>query len=360
MIGSAQPIADFRLSVAGAGEGGSALDLDAARILAQLVDITSKVRPRLIGLTLTEKRGGEADQLSIGLDDSDGRLTLPKKGALIRLQLGWLRGSGVPIGLVDKGSFTVDEVSWEGAADVVTITARSADLTDSFRVRREHGWTDTTLGAIAREVAARNGYRTAIDPALAAIAVAVRAQHHTSDMALLMRLGREHDAVATVKNRTLILSPIGKGASPSGRALGRLILTRADVAERCSYRELDRSADAGVEARWHDAKSGTRKTVTVGGSKSAKGRPHRVRRVYHSEADAGAAAQAAHARAQRAAATFEGALALGRPDITPERPVTLKGFKPAIDAQRWIVSQLDHSLDGQGGLATRFQLETTG
>ena len=349
MTGSVQPVADFRLSVAGAGAGGSTLEL-----AASLADITSKVRPRLVGLTLTEKRGGEADQLSIGLDDSDGKLQLPRKGALIRLQLGWLRGSGVTVGLVDKGSFTVDEVSWEGAPDVATITARSADLTDSFRVRREQGWKDTTLGAIAREVASRNGYQVKIAPELAGIAVPVRAQHHTSDMALLMRLGREHDAVATVKHRTLILSPIGKGASPSGKALPGLTLTKVEVADRYSYREIDRSADAGVEARWHDPASGTRKTVKVGGG---KGTPHRVRRVYHSEADARAAANAANARAQRAQATFDGALAYGRPDLTPERPVTLKGFKPAVDAHSWLIAQLDHSLDAQGGLGTRVQLE---
>lgn len=64
-----------------------------------------KADARLISLTLTESRGDEADQLDIELDDSDGALDLPKKGAELALRLGW-----EGLGLVDKGTFEVDEV----------------------------------------------------------------------------------------------------------------------------------------------------------------------------------------------------------------------------------------------------------
>ena len=70
-------------------------------------DITRTVEARLIDLQLDEGRGDEADQLSITLDDSDGRLALPPRGARITLQLGWM---GEP--LVDKGEFEVDEVQF--------------------------------------------------------------------------------------------------------------------------------------------------------------------------------------------------------------------------------------------------------
>ncbi len=36
-----------------------------------------KIRPRLASLSITEKRGDEADQLDMVLDDSDGRFELP-------------------------------------------------------------------------------------------------------------------------------------------------------------------------------------------------------------------------------------------------------------------------------------------
>ena len=344
--------ADFRLTMDGDDLRGD-LDVDPPTTL----DITARVRPRLLSLSLTEKRGGEADQLELTLDDADGRLALPRKGAVLRLQLGWRRGDDVPLGLVDKGAFKVDEVEWtEGAPDQVRITARAADLTAGFRIRRERGWTGTTLGAIARAVAAGAGLTAVVAPELDGLAVPVLAQHQQSDMALLRRLGREHDAVATVKSGRLILSPIGRGRSPGGQALPALIIVKGDGSGG-AYREIDRTADAGVEARWHDRAGATRRTVKVGGG---TGTPHRLRRVYHSEADARAAAGAEAGRKARAEAEFDYTLALGRPDLYPERPVTLRGFKPAADAQAWLIAELSHTLDGQGGLSTKIKLETKG
>jgi hypothetical protein len=40
-------------------------------------DITSKIYPRLVSLTLTEERENAVDQLDITIDDSDGRVAIP-------------------------------------------------------------------------------------------------------------------------------------------------------------------------------------------------------------------------------------------------------------------------------------------
>lgn len=342
-------IPGFRLSIGNVDLAGGVF-----AELRDLIDITAKIRPRLIGLALTEKRGGEADQLDVTLDDSDGRLDLPRKGQVVKLQLGWLQGGDVKVGLVDKGAFTVDEVEWSQAPAQIRLTARSADLTAGFRVRREKSHLDTTLGAIARKVASAHGYQARVAPELENVAVPALVQHGQSDMALLHRLGREHDAVAQIKDRRLILSPVGRGVSPSGRALPALTIAATDGSGG-RYREVDRTADAGVEARWHDSDSATRKTVGVG---TGKGTPHRLRKVYHSEADARTAANAAHAKAKRAAAEFDFTLGYGRPDLYPERPVALTGFKPTIVGQKWVIAELSHNLDGQGGLGTSLKLET--
>ena len=49
--------------------------------------------------------GLEADQVDIELDDSDGLLDLPARGAFITLWLGW---QGTP--LEPKGDFTVGDI----------------------------------------------------------------------------------------------------------------------------------------------------------------------------------------------------------------------------------------------------------
>ena len=82
-------------------------------------DITPMVDARLISLELSDGRGDEADQLSITLDDSDGKLAIPPQGAKITLLLGWVGQA-----LVDKGEFEVDEIEHGGTPDQLTITAR--------------------------------------------------------------------------------------------------------------------------------------------------------------------------------------------------------------------------------------------
>ena len=49
-------------------------------------------------------------------------------------------------------------------------------------------------------------------------------------------------------------------------------------------------------------------------------------------------------------------LALGRPDLYPELPVYLSGFKPQIDDESWLVKCVKHSV-GDGGFTTGLELE---
>lgn len=57
------------------------------------VDITGKVNEKLLSLTLTDNRGFEADQLEIELDDSDGSLMPPRRGASASP---WLSAGKIP------------------------------------------------------------------------------------------------------------------------------------------------------------------------------------------------------------------------------------------------------------------------
>jgi phage protein D len=320
-------------------------------------DLTDKVRPRLVSLRLTEKRGGEADELELVLDDSDGKLAIPRDGVLIRLSLGWASGSDIVAGLVDKGRFTVDDAEWSGPPDQVTIRARSADLTSAFRSRREGSWRDTTLGAVAADVAGRHGLTAKVAPALQAVPVKILAADQRSDMAVLRRLGREHDAIATVKDRTLILAPIGAGTTAGGKPIPAAAIARAD-GDRATWKRISRDKYQKVEARWHDQDGAARKTASAPIAGATAGGTRRLSRTYHSQADAEAAAKAEAGRIARKAASLSLSLALGRPDLYPDRAVSVSGFKAEINAGKWLIADATHSLDGQGGLTTALTLET--
>lgn len=324
------------------------------------VDHSSATSSRLRSLTLAEKRGGEADQLDIVLSDHDGRLAIPKRDGKVTLSLGWREAAGATgsqpdpaQALVSKGAFIIDEVEYTGAPDEITVRARSADFTSELRVRAERSWRDTTLGAVLRDIAGRHGLQASIAAGLADIRVPVLQQSRQSDGALLERLGHLYDAAATVKAGRLIFAPIGSGRTASGGALPTaLTLTRRD-GDQHRWTLPQRDQYEGVTASWHDKGAAKRRTVTAGGGSSHK----HLRRVFATEADAKQAAGGEWGRVQRAAATMSYALALGRPDLYPERRVRLSGFKPQIDATSWLVSAATHNLTDSEGLSTALELE---
>lgn len=318
--------------------------------------INGDVVPRLISLSLTEKRGADADQLELVLNDADGKVAIPAAGAIITLKLGWLDlTEGASPQLIDKGTFKVDERGHEGTPDRLIISARSADLTRAFRTRRTTTWRETTLGAVFGDVAARNGLQAAVAADKAAIVVDHLNQARESDSAFLARLGRIHDAVATVKAGQLLFAAIAAGQNAGGSPIPPATITRAS-GDRHRWKSAERDSYSGVTAEWHDRSTGQRQSVTVGSASNAK----RLGRTYASERAARRAAETHNARQQRKGAEFSLELARGRPDLYPERQLTLSGWKPEIDRDDWLIAETRHQLDGAGGLKTSLQLELKG
>jgi phage protein D len=241
-------------------------------------------RARLVSLGLSEKRGDEADQLDLVIDDTDGAVALPPTGAKIHVWLGWSQGSDVTPGLVDKGWFIVDEVNHGGPPDLITIRARAADFTGDLKTRRERSWHGTTLGQIVADVARHHGLTPRCAASLANVPVTVKAQSRESDLAFLRRLGRERGAVATIKRGVLIFGPIGAGATPFGRALPTVTIARRQ-GDAHQFARQKREDVPGVKATWHDRKSGKRQTFVAGKADGAKS----LSRVYATDADAAAA-----------------------------------------------------------------------
>jgi phage protein D len=311
-------------------------------------DLTRKIAPRLVSLSLSESRSDEADTLDITLDDSDNKLAIPKRGAVLRVAFGWS-----DTGVVDKGSYTVNEVEHAGAPDVLTIRARSASMTNAMGERIERSWHGETLGAIVRKIAGKHSLKPAIGDALSKLVISHIDQTHESDMSFLTRLAKRYDAVMNVKDANLLFMPIGRGTTASGKKLDSIELTRAE-GDSHRYHVSERENYAGVRAFYHATGRAKRKSVVVGG-----GNNHSLKvlpETYATEADAQAAAMAELSRTQRSQATMDYTLALGRPDLYPELPVYLSGFKPDIDDESWLAKRVRHTI-ADGGYTTALELE---
>lgn len=327
-------------------------------------DLAAKVNPRLLSLSLSEKREDDADEINLVLHNTDGQLAIPRTGVRLALALGWEAGADVPLGLVDKGRFTIDEIELSGPPDQISIRGRSADLTGALRKRETKSWRDTTLGAILTEIAGRHSRTARIGGNLAGQPIKVIEQEGKSDMAFVRDLGKRYDAVATWKDDFLLFLPIGDSTSAGGAPLAGLVLARRD-GWSWTFREGQRENYKGAEAQWHDPDSGRRRTVRVDGpataareGENAPTEPKKLKRVYANEAEARQAAQAAATRAARTPYEFSYDIAIADPGIQPDIKVTLQGWNPTIDGISWLVKSVETSFDGSGGLRQRVELES--
>ncbi|WAT01046.1 phage late control D family protein [Rouxiella chamberiensis] len=337
-------------------------------------DITQNIRSRLLSLNLTDNRGFEADQLDIELDDADGMVTMPERGAVLSVFLGW-KGSA----LVGKGSFTVDEVEHHGAPDTLTIRARSADFRGTLNSRRALSYHDTTLGEVVTQIAERNNLKAMLADGLANIAIPHIDQTQETDAKFITRLATLNGAIAAVKQGRLLFIKPGTGVTATGKPIPQMTIIRKD-GDRHSFSIADRGAYTGVTASWLHTKDPAPKKVKV---KRKKSEPHlralehpkaKVKKkatkkpeekegeymagtednvlalttVYATKSAAMRAATSKWEKLQRGVAEFSLTLAMGRADLFPETPVTVSGFKTVIDAQRWIISKVQHNMSNSG------------
>jgi len=303
--------------------------------------VSGDLSNRLIDLTLTDKRELEADQLDLTLSDHDGRLAIPPRGVVLSCAIGW-QSQGEPE-LVDKGKFIVDEIEHSGAPDKLIIRARSADFRQGFKTPKERSWHNQNLGQIVNTLAKENQLTANIAPSLLNVVISHIDQTNESDAHFLTRLAKQHDAIITIKNGQLLVLPIGNGQTIN-KAIPTITIKRQD-GDKHRLTIADRASTfSGVKAKWHEFKNAKNHVVNIGKSDNLK----TLRQTYSSENTARKEAEAEWQRLQRAKQQMELTLAHGNPELFPQTPVRLEGWKVSIDEAQWQVWEVVHRINGSG------------
>lgn len=326
----------------------------AYRITGGDKDITAALAGRLISLTITDKPGMEADEIEIAIADPDGSLPLPRRGVTLRAAIGW------DSALVDKGAWRVDEIRHNGPQDVITIKGRSADLTGALRTHREESYHGRTLGQVLSTIAARHGLAPAVAPALAGMAIPHIDQTNESDVHFITRLAEQFGAVGTVKDGHLLFVPRGAGVTASGGKVPGLTIVRSATVDH-DFSVQDREGETTVvRARWRDYEAARTGYAQAGGDADGEGSVTTLQRVFPTRAEAQAAARAALAGIARGQHELRLQLAYGRPEVIAGQPFKVHGWRPEIDAIKWITGVVTHTISGDQGYTTGIEAEQAG
>ena len=312
------------------------------RIVADGRDITAQLNDRLLSLRTTDKPGMESDEFELRIDDRDGAVALPGRGASIEVFLGYAGQE-----LTRLGRYTVDEVVVNGPPDTLEIRGKASDMRGSGKTTRSGSWENVSLQLIVRDLAARNGW---IPICPLATKVPRIDQLNESDFNFITRLARQYDCTAKVAEGKLLVLPRQAGQSASGKALGVVTLTRGDVS-RYQFRLSDGSTHKAVQTRHQDKKSGALKVIDLGNEHAAKGVPtvNTDRHLYPNKQAAEQAAKARLAAFNRSTASLRLDMP-GRTDLIAERIITALGFKVGLDGD-YLVDSVEQ-LFTQSGWST--------
>lgn len=349
----------------------------AARLQINGQAFGSQTQSRIISIRLTDKRGFEADELTIELDDTDQSLAFPPQDSQIKLWLGYRES-----GLIYKGAYRITEISWQGAPDTLHITAQAADMSSKLAEQQEKSWHQTSLKTIVETIAKQHNLIPVIGKNYQNEPIAHIDQTNESDAAFLTRLAEQYDAVATVKDGRLLFIAAGEAATADGTPLPEIILSRQST-DQYHYRRSATQNHQAVRACYTDKKTGKKQEVIISKDNvrpvkttqtKAKNKRRQtvkttppvktdglkiktLRHLYPNRGSAEHGARAAFKRLKRSSEEFEIQINPGRPEITPESPVVLQGFKAEIDAAQWIGVEIETTLD-QNGLSSKIKLES--
>jgi len=321
------------------------------RIMDGGSDITGSFQGRISEIRLTDVDGIKSDQVVITLDNEGYAVAVPPKGKKLTVMIGY-----VETGLVDKGQFTVDDVTLEEPPSIMIITAKAADLRQGSKTQRNKSYErpNQKLKDVLGEIAGRMGLGLQLSPSLQNIPLAYWVQNNESDVHTIERLARRHDAILKVTGGRLIGVKRQEGMNSMGTAFGAVsIVPEMCKSWRCKL--SDRPDHSQVEAQWLDRGQASRTPVIVGGG-GGLGARHVLPQVFPSEEEAKKAAETRQRELASAKGTFNAVLP-GMPELTAEVPLALSGFPAPISGQQWMIKRVEHIMIGRSTFETNVQAE---
>lgn len=318
-------------------------------------DITADLSPYLTRFSFVDRLNGEADSLDIELAETHHSVSpwlddwYPDKAMELVARFGYAHA---PLALA--GRFEVDEVAVESPPMSVRIRALATGITKSVRTRQGRAYENTTLPAIADQVAKCLGAKRV--GKIEAVHLDRVTQYQESDWQFLVRLLREYgyQAKLTDNNKTLAVARLSDLAEGVVRELWP-----ADLSS-WSYRDRITDVPAKSEVAHHNPKTGklvVYKTqggqLVAGDTVTASDADKKVVRAKTPE-QAKAKAQAVQERHETDKTSFECTL-MGDPALIAGAAVDVRGLAKLNG--RYVILEARHEIEVGGGYVTSLSMK---
>lgn len=326
---------------------GYALDYE---IKANGKDITKLLQEHSAKITITDAAGYESDKLSIQLNDPG--IAMPATGAELTVRL------GEKDHLCFMGKYIVDEVALSFPPDSMAISANSAPFENStsgfspLQSQKSRSFSAGTINALVCTIASGHGLEPAVAPSLAQMLLPHIDQIDESDMHLLTRIAKEHDAISKANGGKLLFVERGKGRNTRGEKMPVMTITKQQVTSGSAKLSL-RGVFKKVIATYRDIATAKDVEVTAEDMEVTAKNKEPVFRIKGVYANKQAALMAAEKRLnfyKRGKWTLSLSLPLS-PDLVAESKVILKQFRTGIDGE-WIITKATHTMSNSGAVTS--------
>lgn len=313
-----------------------------AEIKVNGVAVASLFNERLVSVTIVDKEGVTSDTISCDLNDGHPFAKIPRKGDVIEASLGYAE-----TGIAYFGSYTADDPEILCLPFGMTVNGKGASMRDALKQRRARHWDQKAVKEIVSQIAEENGLTPAIDEKVAAYTYQWFGQEDESDLHVVERLARRHDALFSIKDGKLIFARKGSGQSASGRALTPVIASRDNIVEgTCRTRFAHRNKFKRVKARVQDRD----KAELLEVEEDSDGEGTADYTLPEPFADEGEAQAAARSKAKdlKSETIRTSVTVFGDPTIRAGAPLRYAGVRPELDAIEFIIESATHRLTKAG------------
>jgi uncharacterized protein len=309
-------------------------------------DVTSKLVPVLISATVVLNADSQADTAEIVLDDTNGRISIPREGAKISVALGWQGGAQRTV-----FSGTIDQVRSSGGRTgrQLSISAKGVDAVGRQRSSLRRHWDDATVKSILTDAGKEAGIsKVSVDPQLASRVIKYWAMIDESYLAMGKRLAKDIGGNFRVQGAEALMARRGASYQTAVTAIYGQNLHSWDISPLMSlgvYGTIrstwyDRAAD---QWRHIDIKTGLRSDAVL-----------TLRPPAATEDEAKRKAQAAADTSKRDSGG--GTVVIeGNPAAIPDALCAVMGARPSVDGA-YRIANVTHNLSRGSGFVTSIEL----